>query len=181
MTVSIVEPFAGHGVRIELKARLTAYTAAPIWRSALDTLARNPGRPIIVDASQVEYADGVGIALLFDLIRRDRPVTAKVEIRNLAPNLGVLVHAHNPKDFSTSARGRSRPGLLEEVGRATEGQLSHAKQMSDLVGECWVESRQASTRGGRLNWGDLFDIATEAGANGVPVVLLIGFLMGVII
>jgi anti-anti-sigma regulatory factor len=65
-------PFAlgSEGVRIVLKGRTTAYTAAPIWSSALETLARNPHRPLIIDASQVEYADNVGIALLLDLIHR---------------------------------------------------------------------------------------------------------------
>jgi anti-anti-sigma regulatory factor len=42
---------------IRLPDRITAYTAAPIWQSALDTLARNPHRPIIVDASRLEYVD----------------------------------------------------------------------------------------------------------------------------
>jgi phospholipid/cholesterol/gamma-HCH transport system permease protein len=181
MTASATERVAADGVRIELKGWITAYTAAPIWRSALETLARNPDRPIIVDASQLEHADNVGIALLFDLIRRDRPATAKVEIRDLAPNLGALLHANNPKDFAAPARGRSRPGVFEQVGRATVGEAAYVGQMADFVRECWVELRQAFTRRGQTNWGDVLDIATEAGANGVPVVLLIGFLMGVII
>ena len=33
----------------------------------------------------------------------------------------------------------------------------------------------------QIQWGDVLDVATEAGANAVPIVLLIGFLMGVII
>jgi phospholipid/cholesterol/gamma-HCH transport system permease protein len=181
MTASTAGPIATDAVRIELKGRITAYTAAPIWRSALDTLARNPERPIIVDASQLEYADDVGIALLFDLIRRDRPAGSKVEIRDLAPNLAVLVHAYNPQDFVAPARGRSHPGIFEQVGRATVQQVGYVTQMADFVGECWVELWQAFTRRGRINWNDVLDIATEAGANGVPVVLLIGFLMGVII
>jgi phospholipid/cholesterol/gamma-HCH transport system permease protein len=181
MTASTTQPVAADGVRIELKGWITAYTAAPIWRSARETLARNPSRPIIVDASQVEYADNVGIALLFDLIRRDRPATAKVEIRDLAPNLAVLVHAYNPEDFATLARGRSHPGIFEHVGRATAQQLAYARQVADFVGECWGELQQAFKGHSRINWGDVLDIATEAGANGVPVVLLIGFLMGVII
>jgi phospholipid/cholesterol/gamma-HCH transport system permease protein len=181
MTASAVGPIAASGVRIELKGRITAYTAAPIWRAALETLARNPDRPIIIDASRLEYADDVGIALLFDLIRCDRPATAKVEIRDLAPNLGVLVHAHNPADFAAPARGRSYPGIFEEVGRATMQQVAYAAQVADFVGECWVELRRAFAGRVRVNWGDVLDIATEAGANGVPVVLLIGFLMGVII
>jgi ABC-type transporter Mla MlaB component len=96
MTASTVEPVAAHGVHVELNGRLTVYTAAPIWRSALDTLARNPDRPITGDASQVEYADGIGIALLFDFIRRDRPGSAKVGIGDLAPNLGMLVQRAQP-------------------------------------------------------------------------------------
>jgi ABC-type transporter Mla MlaB component len=76
---------------IVLEGRITAYTAAPIWRSAIDTLTRNPTRPVVVDASQLEYIDDVGIALLFDLTRRDRQANARVEIRELAPNLAALV------------------------------------------------------------------------------------------
>src|SRR5262249_46006779 len=59
-------------VKVVLEGRITAYTAAPIWQTAIDTLARNPDRPVVVDASRLEYADDVGIALLFDLLRRDR-------------------------------------------------------------------------------------------------------------
>ena len=33
---------------------------------------------------------------------------------------------------------------------------------------------------GVVRWGEVASVATEAGANAVPIVLLIGFLMGVI-
>src|SRR5262249_9776637 len=181
MTASTTEPASPDGVRIELKGRITAYTAAPIWRSALETLARHPDRPIIVDASQVEYADNVGIALLLDLIRRDRAATAKVEIRDLAANLAALVHAFDPKNFAAAVRSRPSPGVFEHVGRATVQHVTYMAQMADFIGQCWGELRQAFTRRGHVNWSEVLDIATEAGANGVPVVLLIGFLMGVII
>jgi phospholipid/cholesterol/gamma-HCH transport system permease protein len=168
-------------VRIVLKGRITAYTAAPIWSSALETLARNPHRPIIIDASQVEYADNVGIALLLDLIHRDRPATAQVRILDLAPNLAVLLQTFDPENFGAPVSGRSQPGVFEHVGHATVQHITYLRQMADFVGECWMELRQVFPRGGRINWGDVLEIANEAGANGVPVVLLIGFLMGVII
>ena len=38
------------GVSVVLEGRITAYTAAPIWRSAIDTLTRNPTRPVVIDA-----------------------------------------------------------------------------------------------------------------------------------
>src|SRR5215469_6394865 len=153
MTASTAEPVAPDGVRIELKGRITAYTAAPIWRSALETLALNPDRPIVVDASQLEYADNVGIALLLDLIRRDRPASAKVEIRDLAANLTALVQAFDPKNFAAAARGRSPPGVFEQVGRAAVQHVRYLTQMADFVGECLVELRQAFTGRERINWG----------------------------
>jgi phospholipid/cholesterol/gamma-HCH transport system permease protein len=168
-------------VSVVLEGRITAYTAAPIWQSAIDTLARNPNRPVVVDASRLEYVDDVGIALLFDLIRRDRPPDAKVEIRELAPNLAALVRDYDPKDFAAPARGRRTMGVLEHVGRATAQQIAYSKELAGFLGACGSALRQALTRRGVVNWGDVLDIATEAGANAVPIVLLIGFLMGVII
>jgi phospholipid/cholesterol/gamma-HCH transport system permease protein len=181
VTASTAMPAGRDDVRIELEGRLTAYTAQPIWQSALDTLARNPNRPIIVDASRLEYADDVGIAFLFDLIRRERPAHANVEIHDLASNLAALIHGYDVKDFSTAVPIRSHVGIFEHVGRATTELLAHLHEVAAFVEECGAELERAFTRRSRIHWGDVLDISTEAGANGVPVVLLIGFLMGVII
>jgi phospholipid/cholesterol/gamma-HCH transport system permease protein len=168
-------------VTVVLQRRITAYTAAPIWRSALDTLTRNPNRPVVVDASRLEYVDDVGIALLFDLIRRDRPADAKVEIRELAPNIAALVHGYDPKDFATQPRGQRRLGVLEHMGRATAELFAYAKQMAGFLAACASAFREALTHRAAIRWSDVLDVATEAGANAVPIVLLTGFLMGVII
>jgi phospholipid/cholesterol/gamma-HCH transport system permease protein len=168
-------------VSVVLEGRITAYTAAPIWQSAIDTLARNPDRPVVIDASRLEYVDDVGIALLFDLIRRDRPPDAKVEIRELAPNLAALLRNYDPQDFAAPPRGRRPMGILEHVGRATAQHIAYVEELAGFLGECVSALRQAFMRRGVVNWGDVLDIATEAGANAVPIVLLIGFLMGVII
>jgi phospholipid/cholesterol/gamma-HCH transport system permease protein len=171
------ESGTGHAVSVVLQGRITAYTAAPIWKYAIDTLMRNPNSPIIVDASRVEYVDDVGIALLFDLIRRDRPADAQVEIRELAPNLAALIRDYEPKDFAAATRARRPIGILEQTGRATAQQMAYLKEIAQFLGACVRAFRQART----VNWGDVFDVATEAGANAVPIVLLMGFLMGVII
>jgi phospholipid/cholesterol/gamma-HCH transport system permease protein len=165
------------GVKVVLEGRITAYTAAPIWKAAIDTLTRNPSRPVIVDASRLEYVDDVGIALLFDVMRRDRAAGAQVQIQGLAPNFAALVHGYQPKDFAAPARGRRPIGILEHVGRATAQHIAYLEQIARFLGACVRAFRQART----VNWSDVFDVATEAGANAVPIVLLMGFLMGVII
>src|SRR3954465_13917605 len=166
---------------IVLKGRTTPYTAGPLWPSAIDTLTRNPTCPVVVDASRLEYVDDVGIALLFDLIRRARPPNAAVEIRELSPNFAALVRAYDPKDFAAPARDRRRMGALEHVGRATAHQIAYLKELARFLAACARAFRYALTRRGVVKWSDVLDFATEAGANAVPIVLLTGFLRGVLI
>ena len=172
---------AGVVPTVVLEGRITAYTAAPVWRGAIETLARNPDRPVIVDASRLEYVDDVGIALIFDLVRRDRPPHAKVEVRALSDNFAALVGRFNPRDFAAPAGRRPRIHILEDLGRTAARRFGHASQVIDFLVACARAVGRAVTRPGAVRWDDVFDIATEAGANAVPIVLLTGFLMGVII
>lgn len=168
-------------VSVVLEGRITAHTAAPIWRSAIDTLERHPHRRIVFDASRLEHVDDVGVALLFDLMRRDRPASAQVEIRDLAPNLATLVRGQDPKHFAAPVRGRHSAGVFEHLGRSTAQQIAYAKEMVGFVGACAAVLGRVITRRETVNWTEVLDVATEAGANAVPIVMLIGFLMGVII
>jgi phospholipid/cholesterol/gamma-HCH transport system permease protein len=172
---------AARVIELPLEGRITAYTAAPIWQSALAILSRNPDRPIVVDASRLEYVDDVGIALLFDLIRRDRPAGGKVEIRDLAPNLAALLRGYDPRDFAAPASGRQTMGIFEHAGRATVHLVAYGKELAGFLVACARALKHALTRRGVVKWHDVLDVASEAGANAVPIVLLTGFLMGVII
>ena len=180
-TATASESVIDGAARLELAGRITAYTAAPIWKSAIEALDRNRGRRVVVDASRLEYADDVGIALLFDLIRHDRPAEARVEIVALAPNLDTLLRSYDPAHFAAPVPARQPPRIVEHIGEATAQQAVYATALAGFLVACAGALRHALVRRGVVNWSEVFDIATEAGANAVPIVLLVGFLMGVII
>jgi phospholipid/cholesterol/gamma-HCH transport system permease protein len=121
------------------------------------------------------------LALLFDLTRRERPVGARVELRALAPNLAALLHLYKPQDFAAAPAARRQWGTLEQVGRAAVRQLEYLTALLAFLRTCAQALRRAWSQPGALQWRDVFDVATETGANAVPIVLLMGFLMGVII
>jgi phospholipid/cholesterol/gamma-HCH transport system permease protein len=181
MTAARAAADAGGSATITLEGRITAYTVAPIWRAALETLSRNPDHPIRVDAARLEYVDNTGLALLFDLQRRERPQGAEVQIENLAPNLAALVDGYNPADFAQTYRGQEAVGIAEQIGRATAGAIADLRDTIAFLGECTAAMGQALRHLGIIRWREVVAVATEAGANAVPIVLLIGFLMGVII
>jgi phospholipid/cholesterol/gamma-HCH transport system permease protein len=174
-------PPSADAARIVLEGRLTAYTAGPVWQAALDTLAKNPDRPIVIDASRLEHIDDVGIALLFDLARQERPSAAPVALRDLEPRFAALVAAYDPKDFVQPPKVRERIGIFEHIGRATAEQVANAQAMVTFLKDCAAAAPGALRGRGTSRWGEILDVATEAGANALPIVLLVGFLMGVII
>jgi phospholipid/cholesterol/gamma-HCH transport system permease protein len=135
----------------------------------------------VIDASRLESVDNVGLALLVDLTRLERRVGAQVEVLALAPNLTTLVRRYNPLDFGAAAATRPRFRTLEEVGRGTARQLAYLKELLGFLRTCVEALRQVRRRPSLLQWHDVLDVATETGANAVPIVLLMGFLMGVII
>ena len=118
---------------IVLGGRITAQTVAPIWRSALETLSRNPNRPIRVDATTLEHVDSTGLALLFDLQHRQRSPGAEVQIENLAPNLAGLVESWDPADFAQTYRRPESVGVAEQVGRVTAALAADIASASPLV------------------------------------------------
>lgn len=174
-------PGSGDAASIVLEGRITALVAAPVWKAAIDTLARNPDRPVVVDASRLEFIDDVGIALLFDLVRRERPAGSKVEIRNLAPKFASLIASYDPKDFVSVRKARQQVGIIQQIGQETAQHIVHARLMFAFLRDCTSAAGHALKGTATVRWGEVLDVATEAGANAVPIILLVGFLMGVII
>src|SRR5258708_10768228 len=120
-----------------LKGRITAYNAAPVWRKAIETLTRQPGVPVAVDASRLEYIDDVGIALLFDLARRQRSRGADVRINGLAPRFASLIEVYDPEDLAQAPKGMRRIATFEHLGRATAEQMEHASRPAGFARQCF--------------------------------------------
>jgi phospholipid/cholesterol/gamma-HCH transport system permease protein len=135
----------------------------------------------VIDASRLEYVDTVGVALLFDLGRQRRPAGAGVVFQSLPPSLASLLHRYDAADFATPVRARRHVGVLEHVGRSAVTQFRLVRELLDFLSMCRRALMQAISHPGTVAWTDVLDVATEAGAHAVPIVLLIAFLMGVII
>jgi phospholipid/cholesterol/gamma-HCH transport system permease protein len=168
-------------VIVRLEGRITASSATAIWRSTLETLAAHPDRPIVIDASRLEYVDTVGVAMLFDLGRQQRSPQAGVIFRSLAPNLASLLDRYDATEFATPVPVRRQVGVLEHLGRSAAAQFQLLRELVDFLGLCRHALRRAILHPRTVAWSDVLDVATEAGAHAVPIVLLMGFLMGVTI
>ena len=167
---------------LALSGRLDANTIRDVWRDARRALAESSGRPVVVDAAAVDYCDGAGIALIVDLLRIGRREKRDVEVANLKPafvallnqfDVGVLDHDLDPEP-------KRRPAV-EEIGAITAGVWHDIRDQVEFVGETVAALGYAVRHPSTVRWRDVWVICERVGADALPIVALISFLLGVIL
>ncbi len=133
-----------------------------------------------IDLSGIAHLDGAATALLLelrsDLQRKGIPsdiVGAHGAARAMLELYGA--HAQRPSLHAPPAR----IGMLDQIGRETLAMLGESKGL-DFVGDVVVAGTQALRRFSAVNWGDVPRLMERAGADGVPIVLMINFLVGLV-
>ena len=169
-------------LEIALAGRLTADTIARVWGSALDPIHRAaPGR-VVVEGSRLTYCDGAGLALFTQIRRTAAMLGGAATVEGLGPELRALVQRAALPDPSAPQLRRPRaPGFLEQVGKAAADVVADLRTMVAFLGELLAALAWAVFHPRRVRWADLLTVAVKAGVDAVPVVSLLGFLIGVIL
>lgn len=167
---------------IALSGRLDAYTAGPIWRPVLAVVREAGRRRVIVDAGGVNYCDGAGVGLLYDVRREARMQGKPFEMRNLAAAYQTLLDQF-PEDAVqlASAAGPPVRPPMERIGRGAARLGRDVRDHVIFVGEAVAALASALRRPRRLRWGDALLLADRFGVDALPIVALISFLLGVIL
>ena len=168
---------------VALTGALDAKSLPPIWPRAREAIRENGVGPLRVDAAGVTYCDGSGIAFLLDLLHEGSRQGSRITITNLAPRFAELLGQFTHASLDDEALPPPAPplNLTEEVGRAVlqlGADLRHqARYVRRLVLCLLYELRHPSI----VRWNEVLEVAEQTGVNGLPVVTLIAFLMGVVL
>ena len=167
---------------LALSGRLDAYSVGPLWEQAHNALRTHASTKVVVDCTGVEYCDGAGVALLLEMLRAPRSAGAEVAVRGLAERFQRLLDQFDPKALAGS--GRETPpamSLPEHVGGVGARLAADLYSQVAFLGEAAAAFAYAFRHPRAIRWRDALYIAEEAGVNALPIVALIGFLMGVIL
>jgi phospholipid/cholesterol/gamma-HCH transport system permease protein len=167
---------------LQLAGRLDAYSIADVWAQARTEVAQSPDRRIVVDASRVDYCDGGGVAMLVDLLRQERPAQAAVAVRGLKPEFKTLLDQFDPSALRAPARQPPEQlHAVEEIGHAAVIIGRDIATQIAFVGETSAALWYAIRNPRRVRWKDVWYTCEQVGANALPIVALISFLIGIII
>jgi len=165
---------------LALTGRLDARTLPTIWEAARRAVAEVPTKPVIVDASAVEYCDGAGAALFVDLLRHERE--AKLEVVNLKPAHATLLKQFDPKILEHDLDPEAVRGpAIEEIGREAYKVWHDVKVQISFIGETAAALLFAARNPASVRWRDVWRICERVGVDALPIVALISFLLGMIL
>ncbi len=168
-------------VTLTITGRLDSSTTGKIWREADGALEKTPPSQLIVDASGIDYCDGSGIGLLFQLQLRQHREGKELEIRGLRPEFQHLLNFFDPAEFEEAPSAKPTAAKLpEEVGQAAYKVWEDMSAIIAFTGELCVALISAIKNPRQVRWKDAYLIAETAGVNALPIVALISFLVGLI-
>ena len=169
------------GIKLIITGRLDSMTTGSVWRQAMQVLAHAKAATVIVDACGIDYCDGAGIALLIHLRHQQSAGGGHLEIHGLHAEFQELLHdITNGDSLSTTLPVELDQSFAEQIGAAVVELLQDMRTVISFVGELFVAMAHAARDPRRVRWRDTLKIAEALGVDALPIILLIGFLMGLI-
>ena len=150
------------------------------WRRALDLLQRHQPERLIVDATRLTYCDGAGAALLLELRRRQESRRQQYEIQSLDPAYHSLLDLYARGSTQQPDPLPRSESPVAEIGRATTVMWNDIVILIAFIGQLSVALASAAQRPRLVRWKDAMVTAELAGVNALPIISLLGFLLGLI-
>ena len=149
------------------------------WDEVRRLLAPAPAR-LEFDVSQLAALDGGATALLLELRAEAAAAGSEAEIVGATGRVQSMLDLYGAHPQRPSIQAPpAHVGILEQIGRETRSLLNETNAL-DFVGDSILAGAQAVRAPRRINWSDVPRLMERAGADGIPIVLMINFLVGLV-
>jgi len=157
---------------------LDVETAPTVWARAIEA-ADKPGTSLVLDVEGVTSTDGTGVGLLVDVDRRARGAGGNATLTGASNEFAELLRMARLAPETTGAPVKT--GFVEQIGTATADLLGTTRAFVAFIGDLAVVVPVgfATLRVSRVK--EIARQCREVGADAVPVVSLLGGLVGLIL
>ena len=138
---------------------------------------------LIVDLAQVEYLDSAGALALLNLKEEAHSRSITFQFANLPETARGIMELLDRDDLATPPliAGRDETSLVEQLGEGARRFFADMVQVTTFLGELLRALAQAFLHPWSVRWDDVASYMKRAGMDGLPIVSLISFLLGLIL
>ncbi len=172
----------GHA-RVVLAGYLNAHSAPACWNQLTQELPPARITSLEIDASGLQLCDGAGQALLRYLNMGKMTPSASVSVTGLGAEFERNFNLFTREDYE-AFRPQSQKkchSLPNEVGHTAALVVADLREQVIFLGNVVAQLPSALMNPKKMRWREVWRVFELAGANGVPIISLISFLVGLII
>ncbi len=155
--------------------------AQALWESILQSLRRSPPSKLILDFESVSTMDSSGLALIRLLKRYCETHGIPMEHRSIPSGAEYfarfldlpLTPSAPPEDSSLTARVSSLGGIVRR-------RWSEWNDLVRFIGDFFISTGSALYHFRRFRWREVLYYAQLSGADAMPIVFLLSFLLGLV-
>jgi phospholipid/cholesterol/gamma-HCH transport system permease protein len=176
-----IRPDSNDRIVIQLEGHLDTVSTSRIWPAVVGAVNGFTGDEVIVDCIGVSYCDGTGVGLLFNIRCQCSMKKITCEVHGLKAEFSKLLDSFNPSDYQARAPRIESSSVIRDAGRSAVGIATDIRNLVIYVGELTESIFHTVLRPKKIRWRDVFLVAEQVGADAVPIIGLIGFLLGLIL
>lgn len=168
---------SGAAAHIILTGAATLQNLAPIWPEAIRAARQH--QSITVNLAGIRAMDGAAAALLLDLKRHAKTAFS---IEGLPEQFAPLLAPFSDREMpATLSPARRKQNSIAQLGQLALAFAQDLREQISFLGSLLTLFATAIRRPRLVRWGDVLDNMHKAGVDAVPIVGLIGVLMGMIL
>ena len=174
--------------KLTLTGSLDTDSIAKIWKDVTDRQAlwikNNPSsqKSLTIDASNISYLDGSGVAFLIDIQHQLEINQGQFELVGLDSRYQALLSRFNPiESLYPKPVKNEKDGWITSLGKSSYGMYNDVRELIIFVGKITAGFLWILRNPHELRWNDLVTVASQAGIFALPIVTLVAFLIGVIL
>lgn len=166
---------------LRICGRLDLLDGGRLW-TELDeyALSASENETLNFEMSGVERLDGSAMAMLAHLRARLQQRGVKAEFVGASPLVQQIITLYRGDVRVGRRKRRKARGSLDQIGQATLAILEELRQVLAFLGYLVVECGRVARAPRTANWRDLSSTMEHTGADAVPIVALINFLVGMV-
>lgn len=168
---------AGGGLEVRLEGKLAFIDAAALWREVHARIASS--KKVRLDISKVESIDGGSMALLVQTKWDLQTSGGDCEIVGATATVQKILDLYRGDSAVTDKEPPPKVrSAIEQIGNATYEALVEVQLVLAFLGSMILAAGGVLRSPRTANWREVAPIMNRTGADAVPIVVLINFLIG---
>jgi phospholipid/cholesterol/gamma-HCH transport system permease protein len=168
---------------VSLSGKISMDNADRVHRDLTAIMRAQPMKHMIIDLSAVEYLDSSGAAVLVEMYRLSEELQNTLKLVNVprrVSNFLDLVEFDHLKSAGI-LEPREESSVLAQIGDGTLVFRQNVRDIFIFIGAAALALTQDLVQFPRLKWDRLWKLISRSGADAVPIVTVLSFLMGAIL